>query len=86
MKVYKIRRKSDRKFSSGGINPKWTKNGKIWALPFLKNHLHLINDYVIHYKYKNPYENCEIVEYELVKNCVILDDILNNYEFLNLIF
>lgn len=29
--VFKIRRKSDGLFSSGGAYPKWSKHGKSWA-------------------------------------------------------
>ena len=43
VKIYRIRRKSDGLFSGGGMNPKFTKRGKIWqGLGPLKNHLNCL--------------------------------------------
>jgi hypothetical protein len=70
MKVYKIRRKSDGLFSTGTINPKFTKRGKIWIEPhFMQNHIIMLikqNKGNI-----NTYFDCEYVEYELneTNNC-----------------
>ena len=44
--MYKIRRKSDGKFSSGGLTPRFTKKGKVWTeLRYLKAHLNMIKEY-----------------------------------------
>lgn len=43
VKIYRIRRKRDGLFSSGGMNPRFNKKGKIWqGLGPLKNHLNLL--------------------------------------------
>ncbi len=39
--VYMIRRKTDGLYSTGGMNPQWRKNGKIWTKAGLKLHLNL---------------------------------------------
>lgn len=45
VKIYRIRRKSDGLFSTGGMSPRFTKKGKIWqGLGPLKNHLNLLLD------------------------------------------
>lgn len=74
MKVYKIRRKADGMFSTGGVFPDWNKNGKTWnTIGHIKNHLNMFNHV---YSYENGkscyiditakhYSGCEIVEYEL---------------------
>ena len=42
--MYKIRRKSDGLFSSGGMDPDWSKKGKVWTSKgHLKNHFRLFN-------------------------------------------
>ena len=44
--MYKIRRKSDGKFSSGGLTPRFTKKGKVWTeLRYLKAHLNMLKEY-----------------------------------------
>lgn len=43
--VYKIRRKSDGKFSTGGCDPSWSRNGKAWATrALLRSHLTMVAD------------------------------------------
>lgn len=40
--VYKIRKKSDGLFSTGGSRPRFTKKGKVWAsIGHIRNHLNL---------------------------------------------
>lgn len=75
--VYKIRRKSDGLFSTGGQYPSFTTKGKFWANKSgLHNHL---NMNPVTYTYHPPigpfggnpttthdaYADCEIVEYEI---------------------
>jgi hypothetical protein len=76
MFVYKIRRKSDGLFSTGGMSPNWSKTGKTWnAIGHLKNHLHQF-DHIYDYNREtgqsfyrdetpNIYGGCEIITYEL---------------------
>lgn len=79
MKVYKIQRKSDGLFSTGGMSPTFSKTGKTWnAIGHLKNHL---NQFIRVFtwdketrkgEYKDTigdvYTGCEIVTYELVSS------------------
>lgn len=59
MKVYKIRNKTTGKFSSGGSDPKWTHQGKVWQrINYLQNHLYSINKI-------DFYNDAEIVEAEI---------------------
>ena len=60
--VYKIRR-SDGMFSMGGSFPRFNKTGKIWKQPgHLTNHLNQL------WRRKDDhYDDCEIVEYEIVE-------------------
>ena len=64
-KLYKIRRKSDGKFSNGGQWPKFTKDGKSWSIGHLKTHLNQFTHGAIYYNEKLPwpYNGCEIVEF-----------------------
>lgn len=60
-KVYKIRRKSDGLFSSGGSAPHFTNKGKTWSQKgHVTSHINMLGKYVSGY-----YSDCEIVEYEL---------------------
>ena len=60
--IYKIRRKSDGLFSSGGTGPRFSATGKVWTtLGALKNHLNLLE--------KNGarhYQDCEIIPIKVV--------------------
>ena len=57
--MYKIMNKEG-KFSSGGENPTFTRNGKIWSnIGFVKNHINQLYD-------ANVYDNCQIVEIETI--------------------
>ena len=60
MMLYKIRRRSDGKFSTGGRWPSFKATGKTWGR---------IQDIVTHYGQINPrnkhvYDDCEVVFYE----------------------
>ena len=62
--IFKIKRLSDGKFSSGGARPKFSKTGKIWTSKrYIKSHLALIHAY----KNNNAYEGCQIIEYKLTE-------------------
>lgn len=69
MNVFKIRRKADGLFSTGGIEPRWDKKGKTWnGIGQLKNHL---NQFKPQFKGDDDttiktYKGCEIVWYELI--------------------
>ena len=62
MKVFKIRRKTDGLFSSGGGYPSFGKRGKIWTnIGHIKNHLQVVGKCIERYK------DCELVCYELTE-------------------
>jgi hypothetical protein len=87
--VYKIRRKSDGLYSTGGHYPSFTVKGKVWnSKSALHNHLNF-NPTTTTYSYsQNPfigaqyekhdaYAGCELVEIEVVqteKTSIKLDD------------
>jgi len=68
MKAFKIRRKADGLYSTGGSTPSWNKRGKTWyAVSHVKNHLNLFKP-----QWRGDddrtaivYSGCEIVVYEL---------------------
>jgi septin family protein len=62
IEVYKIRRKSDGLFSTGGENPSFNKRGKTWsARGHITSHLSQLSS-----KTKNLYyNNCEVVCFEI---------------------
>lgn len=77
MKVYKIKRLSDGKFSLGGSWPKFGKFGKTWAgIQALKRHFALVEEKVYDYKKKDyvnrnveeVYGGCVILEFEVSDN------------------
>lgn len=63
--VFKIRRKSDGLFSTGGAYPKWNEHGKAWAtLGRAKSAVALFNVYFSERcNLAHKYVNCEIVEF-----------------------
>lgn len=61
MVLFKIRRKSDGRFSGGGARPKFTKRGKVWNEAHLKQHMSMVYDPFYGHR---PYTNCEVVKYE----------------------
>ncbi len=59
---YKIRRRTDGLFSTGGDNPEFIVNGKIWKqIGHIKNHLNLIFK-----EAKDLYNDCDLVTFEYV--------------------
>ena len=64
MEVYKIRRKLDGMFSTGGTSPGFTKFGKIWKQRgHLTSHL---NQFAQSWSRNSQvYDNCELVTFEL---------------------
>ncbi len=86
-KAYKIRRRSDRLFSTGGLYLiRFEEKGKTWNnLAALTNHLTMVlkecncldknNDIIVEkfFVTSNPYLDCEIVESEL--KFEVLDDV-----------
>lgn len=66
MVVYKIRRNSDGMFSSGGQNPDWRSEGKVWnRLNHVKSHLKNLSSYRNPDRYKEVYKDCDLVTYVL---------------------
>ena len=60
MNIYKIRRISDGKFSTGGRAPRWTNRGNTWTcIGHVKAHLTMLR------VDQDPYEGCEVVEFVL---------------------
>lgn len=63
MTYYKILDTVSGKFSTGGVNPSWTKMGKSWGnIGYIKSHLNVRSDYNESYG-----DNVDIVKYELVE-------------------
>lgn len=59
--MYMIRRKSDGLFSSGGVDPKFKKRGKVWNnRSALSNHLVLIGK-----RAQGLYDGCEVLVQEV---------------------
>lgn len=63
--IYRIQNTITKLFSTGGSLPRWTKTGKVWvSRGALSNHFNVLGvERAI-----NKYENCIVVEYELVEN------------------
>ena len=62
MNCYKIQDIVTGEFSTGGMNPRWRKTGKIWKTEAdLKKHLHQMEFRI------GCYDNCDIVEYKMVE-------------------
>jgi len=85
--IYRIRRKKDGLFSAGGSNPRFNKSGKAWTtIGKLKNHLRLF-EYYSGYSPPWPYDDCEIVSYEIVALQNQLDEplqgVLETYRAIN---
>ena len=88
--VYRIKRKSDGLYSTGGSCPRFTKKGKTWSsIGNLKNHLNMVGN-----SYHNPisnqtnwrasgYDNCEIEVFQVVHAEYfhsLSDDLLKQYK------
>jgi hypothetical protein len=65
---YKIRRKADGLFSTGGYKPDWSSKGKVWKkVGHLKCHLAQFSlNSGSCYGRSNPYEDCELVQQRVV--------------------
>ena len=60
MIIYKIRRKSDGLFSTGGAYPRFHERGKSWKQQgHMTNHINMVRKY----KHTNHYDNCEVVQF-----------------------
>ena len=65
MKLYKIQRKSDGLFSTGGSWPQFTKNGKSWSnIGHVKNHMKQV------VKIAECYLDCDLLEVEMTEKTV----------------
>jgi hypothetical protein len=65
--VYKIRRKTDGLFSTGGAHPRFNAKGKIWtARNHVTSHIGQVGGYGK--KLKDFYSDCDVVLLELVEN------------------
>ena len=76
--VFKIRRKSDGLFSTGGTGPQWSKKGKMWTgRGPLSNHLALVR--------ANSYTDAELITYELVEQIIDVESLedVNDRRLLN---
>ena len=61
--MYRIYNPKIDKFSRGGLNIRWTKNGKVWAtMGNLKSHLSMIKEYPPIYNHTYIKDNCKIIE------------------------
>jgi hypothetical protein len=68
MKFYKIRNTKTNLFSTGGVNPYWSKLGKVWTTKaHIKSHLELFKDYDNRYFFPDSYKYAEIVELETIE-------------------
>ena len=70
--MFKIRRKSDGLFSTGGQTPSFQKGGKVWdTLNQLKKHIALVKHGLWNDTYTAPipgswaYDDTEVVEFEM---------------------
>lgn len=78
--LYQIRNE-DGLYSKGGDTPYFNENGKVWkGLGPLRNHFALIGER--NKNRKHPYEDCEIVEIEMVPKRVYpaMEEIIGSYE------
>lgn len=75
MKIYMIRNRQTGQYSSGGINPRWGKVGKIWSKSsYVKTHLRQLarNNLSNHI-----YQNAEIVEIERTEVEISKQDVIS---------
>lgn len=67
--LYKIRRKSDGLFSTGGMCPRWEKSGKTWKkVGHVRCHLGQFGTSTFG-NVRSPYYDCELVTQRLVVHC-----------------
>lgn len=61
-RVYKIRRRDDGRYSTGGYSPGWLKTGKIWhRLSDVQKHMRYVTEYA-----RKQYEESDVIEFQLV--------------------
>lgn len=71
-KIYKLRRKADGKFSTGGSEPKFGKTGKNWSRRAdLENHIEFYFSPWACNLYNHSSEDFEIVEFEIKESDTI---------------
>lgn len=69
LKLFKIRRKSDGLFSTGGSKPRFTSVGKLWRKQHINSHLSMLKSTnrskpnII----KDVYAGCEVVSFNLTE-------------------
>ncbi len=75
--MYKIQRRTDSLFSSGGSYGTFSKKGKVWStLGGLKSHLSLLSNSYANVM-KKEYKNCDIIEYvEVIGNITPVDSFM----------
>ena len=63
--LFKIRRRTDGLFSKGGVEPTFSKTGKVWKRRGdVSGHLSQLNRRTI----REFYENCEVVEFSIIED------------------
>lgn len=66
--VYKIRRKIDGLFSTGGTSPDFSDKGKVWkARGHISSHMKQVGSYYSSKTKNDYYRDCEVVTYEVVE-------------------
>lgn len=88
VKIFRIRRKTDGLYSTGGQNPKFTKKGKIWqGLGPLKNHLNLLlQEHMTSLRLKRDdksYRHEQFKDYNSVfvyQECELIEYVLTEHE------
>lgn len=70
-KLYRIKHKTEDKYSTGGRYPNWNSTGKLWNYQNLLKHLKIVQ---LHF-----YEGCSVIEYKLEPQQELsLGDVLND--------
>jgi hypothetical protein len=64
-KLYRIRRRRDGLFSTGGHYPRWTKTGKSWTkIGYLRRHIAEVSAT----RSQMIYDECDVIEYTMTEN------------------
>lgn len=81
-KIYKIRRKADGLFSTGGSYPRWNVSGKSWlSLKALSGHLSLHKKRYGHGGNIIPFDQLEIVGFDVAETeCIDVVGYVQNME------
>ena len=69
--VYKIRKIGTQTYSTGGINPSFTRRGKSWTIGDLRKHLNLLSQNTLEV-YSNE---CEVVPFVESNSTMSIKDI-----------